>query len=227
MTTISASPCAGRNEDGHNTGRNSIIASALPGTPRGISNQKAPIQASTKAASEGSGSHSRVAGEEDNHSRPRHNHSMQLAAICHRAMAPASQTKDDSKPARESGTTTRLMTGMPTRLAIGPESEACPKNQIVSGSRPSTATLCASTKDFSSPDSRGCGRHQTSQATPMKLSQNPGVSTDKGSNRSTTIKASAMASWVRCGRPSKRSSATAAIISRVRTVGSANPANAE
>jgi hypothetical protein len=114
-------------------------------------------------------------------------------------------------------------------LARGPANEACPNNITVSGNKPRVATACASKKP------RNCafqlrspspGRHHSSQATPPKLSQKPGASTDSGSTSNTAIVASANASTARCARRNRRASTTSAIISTVRTVGSAKPATA-
>ena len=86
------------------------------------------------------------------------------------------------------------------------------------------ATACAGRNAFA--QCIDAGRHQASQATPPKLSQNPAASSDNGSNTRTASIASASTSTRRTWRRARRASTTTAIISTVRTVGNANPAAA-
>ncbi len=128
-------------------------------------------------------------------------------------------------PSSASGTTTRLHHGIASRLASGPTAEAWLNSIVLSGNRPSVATPCADRNSRSLPCQPlpAAGMHQASQATPRKLSQKPADSTASGSKASMTIAASASASTTRTGRRHSRATTTTAIISAVRTVGSAMP----
>ena len=66
-------------------------------------------------------------------------------------------------------------------------------------------------------------RHQASQATPPKLSQNPGRRTESGSSPSTMIAAMAIDCATPDCRRSPPASATNTIINTVRSVGSDAP----
>src|SRR3990167_966726 len=226
MTRISTGPGAGGFRSGHNIGRNKTQASARPGVPRGSSSQKAARHASAKATNPVSASHIIEPGQSAIASSALQSQSITRADACQQKAAAVAETVDSKRPSNASGTTHRLITGTPTRLATGPGMDACPKNQIVSGSKPSTATPCALRKLRTCPVPRDCGRHQISQPTPAKLSQKPGASTLRGSNSSTATRASAYDSRPDCGRRNRRAESTTAIISQVRTVGSAKPASA-
>ncbi len=113
---------------------------------------------------------------------------------------------------------------MATKLANGPTSDACPNKLTVNGSRPTVATVCADRKPRTMARSSD-GRHQTSHATPAKLSQKPATSTLSGSHSTTANKASESTCAVEARRRSTLARATTAIINTVRTVGSARPAS--
>ena len=151
---------------------------------------------------------------------------MSSADPCQQNVAAAGATGNSRSPASASGTTPRLITGIPIRFAKGPGNDACPKNQTVSGNNPRTATPCASRNGLSQPLPCWRGKHQSSQPTPAKLSQNPGASTDRGSNSNTAIRASANDSALDCARRRSFATSTTAIIKSVRTVGKAKPASA-
>ena len=133
-------------------------------------------------------------------------------------------------PSNASGTTTRLHQGIAIRFANGPASEACPNSIALNGSKPSVATPCAdrNVRSHAPRVSLACrvGMHHTNQATPAKLSQKPAPRIASGSTSNTAIAASASASAARCTRRDSSATTTTAIISIVRTVGSAKPATA-
>ncbi len=115
--------------------------------------------------------------------------------------------------------------GIATRFTSGPAREACPNSATVSGSNATVATPWALRNPRSQPCSRP-GRHQISHSTPAKLSQKPGARTASGSNNSIASAASD-SDWATVARRRlQRAVATTAIISTVRTVGSAKPAAA-
>ena len=135
-------------------------------------------------------------------------------------------TASIASPSNDSGTATRLIQGIPNRLDSGATSEAWPKNHTVSGSNPSVATPCALRNARMRPPLSPSGRHQTSHATPANDNQNPAASTASGSISRITISAKASDCATEAGRRHKRAASAAAIISKVRTVGSSKPASA-
>jgi hypothetical protein len=229
ITVATASPRDGKPRCGHSSGSHSSKASGLPGTPRGSNSQAAPASASGTANHAGSGKDQSASGLRAIHAKPGHGRSKASAARRH-GHSPSPACKASSPvPANASGTTTRLHHGMAMMFAMGPASDACPNSITVSGSNPTVATACAPKKPprcARQPCSPLPGRHHSSHATPPKLSQNPGASTDSGSATSITINASASVSAARCARRSRLASTTSQIISTVRIVGSANPATA-
>src|SRR5690606_17125272 len=224
--TSSNSPGRGSARSGHSSGSNSSAASGFPGTPRGSSSQNAPSSASGSANHAASGSQHSATGPSASDSNSGHEASKQVAASRHAGPPQPGCSASSPVPASASGTTTRLHHGIATRLASGPASEACPNSTAVSGSRPRVATHCAARKPPTTGWRPPAGRHQTSQATPAKLSQKPAVSTASGSTSSSAIAASASESPTPIGRRHNRASTTIATISTVRTVGSAKPATA-
>jgi len=227
-TVATASPGGGSPRCGHSSGSHSSAASGLPGTPRGSSSHAAPASASGTANHAGSGSVHSASGLRAIHSKPGHGRSNARAANF-QAHAPApARSASSAVPASASGTTTRLHHGIATRFATGPASDACPNSTTVNGSSPTVATACAPRKPRNHPrQPRGVSpcRHHSSQATPPKLSQKPGASTDSGSASSIASSARASASAAPWLRRSNRASTAMPIISAVRSVGSASPAS--
>jgi hypothetical protein len=229
ITVATASPRDGRPRCGHSNGSHNSKASGLPGTPRGSNSQAAPASASGTANHAGSGSDQSASGLRAIHAKPGHGRSNAWAARRHGHCPSPACSASSPVPASASGTTTRLHQGIATMFATGPASEAWPNSITVSGNNPIVATACAP-KNPPRCARQPCwplpGRHHSSQATPPKLSQKPGASTDSGSARSIAINASASVSAARCARRSSRASTTSQIISTVRIVGNANPATA-
>jgi hypothetical protein len=229
ITVATASPRDGSPRCGHNSGNHSSKASGLPGTPRGSKTQAAPASASGAANHAGSGRDQSASGLRAIHSKPGHGRSKANAARRHGHSPNPACNASSPVPASASGTTTRLHQGMATMFATGPASDACPNSTTVSGNNPTVATACAPKNPprcARQPCSPLPGRHHRSQATPPKLSQKPGASTDSGSATRITINASASVSAARWARRSRRASTTSQIISTVRIVGNANPATA-
>ena len=211
---------------GHSNGNHSNTASGLPGIPRGSSNQNAPTNAITNASALGSGSQTKAPGQCAAYSSTHHNASIACAASCRIGAPTLGSSRSTPSPINDNGTTTRLNHGMPIRLVSGETSEACPKNQTVSGSRPSVATPCAPKNNRRRPRGASCGRHHNSHATPANDNQNPAASIASGSTINIAASANASAVGTDDGRRHKRAASAAAIISRVRTVGSSKPASA-
>ncbi len=226
ITSISACPGCGRWRSGRSNGRNRSKASGFPGVARGSNSHRAPTQARPTASSPGSGSQTIAAGQFATRCRSDQSPSIRAAESCQQNPAAAGDAGNSTRPASASGTTPKLITGIPIRLARGPGSDAWPKNHTVSGNNPRTATPCASRNGLIQPLPCCRGKHQSSQPTPAKLSQKPGASTDSGSNSNTARRASAKDSLPDCARRSSFASNTTAIISSVRTVGNAKPASA-
>ena len=223
-TTSSTSPLRGSSCCGHNSGNHSSSANALPGTPRGNNSHSAPSNANGNATPCASGNH---------HSAKRlcasHANGVQLRSKHHadarHSPAPApGQHASSPVPSNANGTTTRLHQGIASKFANGPASDAWSNNTTVNGNNPSVATVCADRKPRN--QCMRPGRHQASQTTPAKLSQNPAINTAIGSHANTTNAASANEVATPPGRRPKRAITTTAIISTVRTVGSAKPATA-
>ena len=222
----STSPFPGAWRDGQSKGSHNSSANGLPGTPRGNSIQNAATSASGSAYQRASGSHHNARPLSCSHVKPGQLHPKAVAAQCH-AQVPAPGCSDSSPvPNSASGTTTRLHQGTATRFASGPDNDACPNSTTVNGSNPRVATACALASPCNGLRSLPGGRHHSSQATPPKLSQKPGVSSARGSTSPTAIAASPSASAIPCPRRASRAATITPIISAVRTVGSAKPATA-
>ncbi len=126
------------------------------------------------------------------------------------------------------GTITKLTNGTATRLDKAPTSEAWPKNHMVNGSSDTVIRSCVEVSSCTKPRSPSprFAMHTIRNATPTNDNQKPAANTLSGSNSSTTNKASASDCNPLGARRNPRASATTAIMSKVRTVGSPKPASA-
>ena len=217
---------------GNNKGTNKMAAKNFPGTARGNNKTKAPSMARLNVSKVGSGSHSMACGQSLIFSKAHHNSCMAAALSFQKNPAIPICTNENNKPSKASGTTTKLIHGIPTILVSGPRTEVWPKNHNDNGNKPSKAIhwdfknsfICSLRLAAIWPGFKG--RHQTNQATPTKLSQNPADNTASGSDNKIAIKANAKDCEIRIGRLESFAIPTTAIIKNVRHVGNAKPANA-
>ena len=232
MTAMSTSLCRGESISGKSKGKNRNMASHFPGIALGSSKMNAPAIASDKFTKFGSGNHTNARGQALTFSRHHQSNCIAPALNCQKNVAVPRCIEENKSPSNASGTTIKLIQGIPTRLVIGPNSEVSPKNHIDSGSRPSKAIhwdwknifICCHRVKPACPVLDG--KHQTNQATPTKLSQKPGAKTANGSYINIAMSAKASDCEIRMGLLESFATATTAIIRNVRHVGKAKPAKA-
>ena len=138
----------------------------------------------------------------------------------------------------DSGVTSSVTTGMAMALAAGPMRDMCPKNSMVSGTRPAVTAHCvlaAAMRPCSHFRSRevfcvtGCTLPTVvyrMMPTAPNESQNPGFMTAGGSVSNTSPAAASRTREMRICRPLHRAAATMASIHSVRRAGTPKPASA-